>query len=37
MVSAELFREVPLFAGLEDEDLESLIAAPIDASIPKME
>ena len=26
MVSAELFRQVPLFSGLEEEDLESLIS-----------
>ena len=35
MVSAELFREVPLFAGLEDEDLESLIAAANRRKYPK--
>jgi CRP/FNR family transcriptional regulator/CRP/FNR family cyclic AMP-dependent transcriptional regulator len=35
MVSAELFRQVPLFAGLEDEDLESLIAVANRRKYPK--
>ena len=35
MVSAELFRAVPLFAGLEDEDLESLIAVANRRKYPK--
>ena len=35
MVSAELFREVPLFAGLEDEDLASLISVASRRKYPK--
>ena len=35
MVSAELFRQVPLFAGLEDEDLESLISVASRRKFPK--
>lgn len=35
MVSAELFRQVPLFAGLEDEDLESLISVATRRKYPK--
>lgn len=35
MVSAELFRQVPLFAGLEDEDLESLISVANRRKYPK--
>ena len=35
MVSAELFRQVPLFAGLEDEDLASLISVAGRRKYPK--
>jgi CRP-like cAMP-binding protein len=35
MVSAELFRQVPLFAGLEGEDLESLISVATRRKYPK--
>lgn len=35
MLSAELFRQVPLFAGLEDEDLESLIGVANRRKYPK--
>jgi CRP/FNR family transcriptional regulator/CRP/FNR family cyclic AMP-dependent transcriptional regulator len=35
MVSAELFRQVPLFTGLEDEDLESLISVANRRKYPK--
>ena len=35
MVSAKLFRQVPLFAGLEDEDLESLISVASRRKFPK--
>ncbi len=35
MVPAELFRQVPLFAGLEDEDLESLINIATRRKYPK--
>ena len=35
MVSAELFRQVPLFSGLEDEDLESLISVATRRKYPK--
>ena len=35
MVSAEAFRQVPLFAGLEDEDLESLISVASRRKYPK--
>ena len=35
MVSAELFRQVPLFAGLEDEDLGSLISVASRRKYPK--
>ena len=35
MVSAELFRQVPLFSGLEAEDLESLISVATRRKYPK--
>lgn len=35
MVSAELFRQVPLFSGLEEEDLESLISVATRRKYPK--
>ncbi len=35
MVSAELFREVPMFSGLEDEELESLISVASRRKYPK--
>ena len=35
MVPAELFRQVPLFAGLEDEDLESLLNVATRRKYPK--
>ena len=35
MVSADLFRQVPLFSGLEDEDLESLISVATRRKYPK--
>lgn len=35
MVTADLLRKVPLFSGLEDEDLESLIAATTRRKYPK--
>ena len=35
MVSAELFRQVPLFSGLEDEDLASLISVASRRKYPK--
>ena len=35
MVTAELFRQVPLFSGLEDEDLDSLISVATRKKYPK--
>ncbi len=35
MVSTELFRRVPLFSGLEDDDLQSLISATTRRKFPK--
>ena len=35
MVTAELFRQVPLFSGLEDEDLSSLISVASRRKYPK--